>query len=84
VSLLGKQVLVILAPGKASYFPEFIPDEMATITKLNTNYEGYKAELKESTVPFIDAHQWFRNMKDTSRYPLFPKCGIHWSKYGEY
>jgi hypothetical protein len=84
VSLLGKQVLVILAPGKASYFPEFIPDGMDTITKLNANYEGYKAELKESTVPFIDAHQWFRSMKDTSRYPLFPKCGIHWSKYGQY
>jgi hypothetical protein len=84
VAKLGKQVLIVLAPGKASYFPEFLPEGMASIKKLNANYEGYKTELKESTVPFIDAHQWFRSMKDTSRYPLFPKCGIHWSRYGQY
>jgi hypothetical protein len=84
VAKLGKQVLIVLAPGKASYFPEFLPEGMASIKKLNANYEGYKTELKESTVPFIDAHQWFRSMKDTSRYPLFPKCGIHWSRYGKY
>jgi hypothetical protein len=84
VAKLGKQVLIVLAPGKASYFPEFLPEGMASIKKLNANYEGYKTELKESTVPFIDAHQWFRSMKDTSQYPLFPKCGIHWSRYGQY
>jgi hypothetical protein len=84
VTLLGKEVLIILAPGKASYYPEFIPDELTEINILNANYTQYKKELEKSTIPFIDAHQWFRNMKDTSRYPLFPKCGIHWSKYGEY
>lgn len=81
----GKELLVILAPGKASYFPEFIPREnVSLVYPEKTNYIAYKKALNQQQVPTIDANEWFRNMKDTSQYPLFPKCGIHWSKYGEY
>lgn len=34
-------------------------------------------------IKFLDLRKWFLQMKDTSKYPLFPKTGIHWSKYGE-
>lgn len=81
----GKELLVLLAPGKASYFPEFIPTEnVPLIYPQKTNYVVFKNTLQQHQVPTIDANQWFRSMKDTSQYPLFPKCGIHWSKYGEY
>lgn len=81
----GKELILILAPGKASYFPEFIAKENVPLDyPEKTNYIVYKKELNKREVPTIDANEWFRSMKDTSQYPLFPKCGIHWSKYGEY
>ena len=32
----------------------------------------------------IRSYYGMDGMKGKSKYPLFPKCGIHWSKYGEY
>ena len=43
----------------------------------------FKRNLSESKVHLLDFHEWFREMKKKSQHPLFPKTGIHWSKYGE-
>ena len=77
----GIKMLVVLAPGKASYFPEYIPDRFGK-TGLTTNYDLFRKELLSSGIPFIDFNSWFRSKKDTSKYPLFPKTGVHWSQYG--
>ncbi len=74
---------VILAPGKASFYPETIPDRYLKNGKETTNYEVYLEELQKQQVNHLDLKHWFLQMKDTSRYPLFPKGGIHWSHYGE-
>ncbi len=79
---MNKQILVVLAPGKGSYLPEYFPDS-SKHEKGRTNYEAYSERLKESRVNFVDFHHWFRTMKDETPYPLYPKGGIHWSKYGE-
>lgn len=79
----NKDVIVLLAPGKGSFYPEFIPEKYNPEHKTKTNYEVYKDEISKSGVRLLDFHSWFRNMKDDSPYPLFPKTGIHWSKYGE-
>ena len=80
----GTELLIILAPGKGSFFPEYFPDNWKNVKKDRTNHEAYKTQLSKSNLHFIDMKTWIDGMKDTSRYPLFPKCGIHWSKYGEY
>ncbi len=80
----GIDIIVILAPGKGSYYPEFIPDKYKPTVRSISNYEVYQRKLKEAKINLIDAHQWFRDMKKTSPYPLFPKTGIHWSAYGEF
>lgn len=77
----GVKTLVILAPGKGSYFPEYLPDDLIKKAS-HTNYADYRDELKKQLVPFIDFNYWFRSMKDTTRYPLYGKTGIHWSYYG--
>ncbi len=46
-----------------------------------TNYTHYLSRCLELGLPFIDLNQWFIQMKDTARYPLFPKYGMHWSLY---
>ena len=80
---LNKKLLVVFAAGKASYFPEYIPDKYLFNKSPITNYLVYKKALNKWNIPFIDYQNWFNEIKQTSPYPLFPKCGIHWSKYAE-
>ncbi len=77
----GILLLVILAPGKGSYLPEYIPERFGKPAAV-TNYTRWRDGLEQRAVPLLDFHAWFRQMKDTSRYPLYPKTGIHWSQYG--
>lgn len=85
-SLLAHNIklLVFIAPGKASFFPEYIPDEYAPYKSEKTNYLEYKRFLSRTKIPVLDAKQWFEAMKTTSPHPLYPKAGIHWSIYGEF
>lgn len=80
---LDKSLIILFAPGKASFYPEYIPDRFNPYQKDTTNYETYKKIISKTDLHFLDFHQWFRSMKTTSPYPLMPKTGIHWSKYGE-
>ena len=80
----GILLLVAFAPGKGFYFPEYIPDRLLKRQKGATNYEYYVEECKKAGVNHIDFHRWLILMKDTSRYMLYPKTGIHWSSYGAF
>jgi hypothetical protein len=87
ISRLLKQknidLVVVFAPGKASFYPENIPESLRRNYRKTTNYQIYKTELEKHGLHFLDFEKWFLEMKDTSSYPLFPKTGIHWSSYGE-
>lgn len=74
--------LVVLAPGKGSFFPEYFPKYAGQFRRSTTNYLSYKNALNLHNIDVLDLHSWFREMKDTSRYHLFPQTGIHWSTYG--
>ncbi len=76
-------LVVVLAPGKASFFNEYLPDTYVKEKDAITNYETIKTYLNKSNIHFVDFLDWFKQMKDTAAFPLFPKTGIHWSKYGE-
>ncbi|MCK9453211.1 MAG: hypothetical protein M0Q90_16060 [Bacteroidales bacterium] len=77
-----KQLIVVLAPGKGSYFPEFIPANYQPDSIGKQNYTAYYNGLREEQVDVIGGNDWFAAIKDSSRYALFPKAGIHWSYYG--
>ena len=72
---------LILAPGKASFYPEYIPDNYKSVKKLN-NYEYTAEYCKKSKINFMDFNDWFLKLKPITPYDLFPKTGIHWSNYG--
>ena len=79
----GKTLVFVFAPGKASFFPEYIPEKyMLRPSGNRTNHGAFVSKFKEFNVPFIDFNTWFVQMKDTVTYPLYPQCGIHWSAYG--
>jgi hypothetical protein len=78
----GKHFLILFAPGKASYFPEYIPGRYRSTLKRPTNYKSYILKCQEKGIHFMDCNDWFMKAKDTTRYPLFTKAGTHWSLYG--
>lgn len=78
---LNKKLLLVFAPGKASFYHEFIPDKyLKDIT--TTNHSMYVKYLAESKINYIDFKTWFDLLKSKSPNALFPKNGIHWSTYG--
>ncbi len=75
-------IVVILTPDKGTFYPEYIPDRFVKRKKEPTNYSYYSAKCGEAGINMIDFNRWFLLAKDTSRYPLYPKTGIHWTSYG--
>ena len=81
---LNKEFIYIQCPGKASFFPEYIPDSLKGDVSDMNNYIVLVKLLKEYHVNFIDFKPYFLTNKNKSPYPLFTHTGIHWSKYSSY
>jgi hypothetical protein len=79
---INVDLLVVFAPGKASYRAENIPYKYIRIKKDSTNYKTYVQLFKKQGVNFLDLNQSFIQNKGKYRYPVFPKNGAHWSHYG--
>jgi hypothetical protein len=77
---LNKELLVVITPGKSTFYPEYIPDHLKSEKSL-TNLEAFLELAKEDQLQLIDYNSWFVNQKEKSEYPLYPKTGIHWSRY---
>ena len=81
---VGKQCLFILAPGKASYAQEHIPETFLQKRNAKNNYTLLKTDFEKEGVEHIDFYNYFLSKKATTPYPLFPKFGTHWSLYGAF
>jgi len=78
----GTHAVLVFAPGKASYFPEYFPDRFLREPAPWTNY-AFARKLADSLgVTCFDLKAYFHAMEDTSSLPLFTRGGIHWSEYG--
>lgn len=78
---LNKEFIYIQAPGKGSFFPEYIPESFKYGNTEVTNYYTLKKLLDEYGINHIDFRPYFLENKYKSKYPLFTQPGIHWSKY---
>jgi hypothetical protein len=78
----GKDLIVVFAPGKASFYPELIPDRYLTIKKDSTNYNSFAKAFIQHDVNFIDLNKWFFNNKNKFKHKVYPKYGTHWNHYG--
>jgi len=81
---LGTDLIIVIAPGKASMFPEYIPDSYLEEPKGITNLEAYEKVFREKGINYLDLNKYFMEMKDTSANPLYHKAGIHWNTYSAY
>jgi hypothetical protein len=82
LSLYETELIICLAAGKGSFYPEYFPEKYYGHKSDTTNYHFYRKQLQKRNFHLIDFNDWFLRMKDTSQYILFPKYGIHWSEYG--
>lgn len=78
---LGTELIIVLSPGKASYFDEYIPDRYIKCRNSKTNYLEYRKEFKKQGVAYLDYAEYFRNHKNRFKYPVFPTYGTHWTQY---
>lgn len=76
------KLLVVVAPSKASYYPEYLPDYFEFQNESMSNSSMYKQGFQKKQIPYIDFDSYFVTQKETTAYPLFPKLGTHWSLYG--
>jgi hypothetical protein len=75
-------LILVFEPGKASFYPEYIPDRFDPQQKTMSNYEYFAKRSGELGLTCLDLNRYFLQMKDTARFPLFPRYGMHWSLYG--
>lgn len=78
---MNKAIFLVFAAGKASFYPEYIPNKYR-IKKGPTNYEIYLKFAQKLKINHIDFNKYFVDHKKNSKYLLYPKYGIHWSYYG--
>lgn len=80
---LGTELLLVMAPGKASYLPEQWPQPYAELPPRPADEVNLLSILRARQIEYINFNQHFREIKDTVSYPLFPQQGIHWSTYAQ-
>lgn len=78
---LNKNIIIVFAAGKGSYYPEYFPKKLR-MKPGKTNYEYYTKSAKDLGINYIDFNKYFVDNKHKSKYPLYPQYGIHWSNYG--
>jgi hypothetical protein len=77
---LGKKIILVFAPGKGFYYPEYIPDDYRKERGM-TNIDVYRQSVEKWDMNCIDFHRYFIDNKEIDTYPLYPQYGIHWSFY---
>ncbi|MDD2192787.1 MAG: hypothetical protein PHO12_09650 [Bacteroidales bacterium] len=81
---LGMDVVVVIAPGKGSFYPEFYPRQFANINPTTTNFQIYDRELRKNNINYINLNSWMLSLKGKSKYRLFPSTGVHWGEYAAF
>jgi acetyltransferase AlgX (SGNH hydrolase-like protein) len=79
---LNIPMLICLAPNKANFYSEKLIPTPIKVEATNHNY--FKKNLLKNGINFIDFDSIFNELKTTSKYPLIPKYGAHWSTFGAY
>jgi hypothetical protein len=78
----GVQLLYAIAPNKARFEPENLPQAWRPLPGTITNYDLFAQQLRAQGINLLDFVPLFAQWKRTKPYPLYPRSGIHWSGYG--
>jgi len=77
---LGKAFIVVIPPCKEGLFSEMLPEGFEK--KGKSDYESYLEALNKHDVRYIDFTEYYKEVMDTTRYPVYSKTSAHWTMYG--
>ena len=80
----GIDIVFMIAPGKATYYPEFMPKKYDKLKPKTTNYETYSKAFNKHNIHYLDFNAWMCSLKDTTKYRLFSNTSVHWGHYACY
>jgi hypothetical protein len=81
---LNVDLVVVFASGKASYYPEFLPNYMSRQKRETNNLSAYAASFQSAGINFINLNSWFLSLKKNARYALYPELGVHLTPHGTF
>jgi len=79
---LGKSLILVYAPGKDFFYPEYAPVGDQNPHHKPTNYSVYAKMTDSFGINQVDFNAWFLAIKGKTKDQLFTRQGIHWSMYG--
>lgn len=80
-----KHLFVIMEPGKARTYPEYLPDAVGRriaakeTDELISAADMYPAILDSVGVNYVNIDRWFQRDKEKFGFSLYPQTGTHWS-----
>lgn len=77
----GTTLIPVFALGKASYYPELIPDKYLNRRQETNNYQVYLKALEDQQVEIIDFNRYFCERKGQFEHPLYCDLSAHWTVY---
>lgn len=77
----GTQFLFVIAPSKARYYANLLPDSSAALQPRRANYDAVREQLTRLGINTLDFNPLFLRWKPRAPYALFPRGGAHWSGY---
>lgn len=80
----GIDLVFMIAPGKGTYYPEYLPSKYVKQNNISTNYETYSKAFYKHNINYLDFNAWMCSMKDTIKYRLFSNTSVHWGQYACY
>lgn len=80
----GVDLVIMIVPGKGSFYPEYFPKYYSRLKPEITNYEKYSKEFYKHNINYLDFYAWIRSLKGKTKYRLFSNTGVHWGQYACY
>lgn len=77
----GTTMLPVFVLGKASYYPELIPDNYIAKRNTTNNYQEYLKTFEQQDVEGIDFNKYFCDRKGTEAHPIYCNLSAHWTVY---
>jgi len=77
----GTTMLPVFVLGKASYYPELIPDNYIAKRHETNNYQEYLKAFEQQDVEGIDFNKYFCDRKGTEAHPIYCNLSAHWTVY---
>lgn len=75
----GKHLLVVIEPSKVNVYPEYLPASLTSPADNVTAADIYPTLFDSLGVNYIDFNRYFKEVKNTVDYALYPQLGTHWS-----